>query len=624
MKRVDLAVGIGLLVALVGACGVVEEDGAGGGVKEQAPLTTSSKMVHGQPWHDPNALQTAAAPAGAKLIYHGGRVVTSAQVVEVVYGSGSYLSQITSSTTPNIPSFYNGVLNSAYVDWLTEYNTTSPNAPTPNTNQVIGRGAFVTRVTITPASSRNGSTITDAQIQAELSAQIAAGTLPAPTHDAAGNNNTYYAVFFPHGKTIQASDGSHSCVSGGFCAYHGTIANAGSHGEVYYGVHPDMQSGSGCDVGCGNGTAFANQSSVASHEMVETITDAEIGLATVIGPPIAWYDSTNGEIGDICNAQQGTVVGGDGVTYTVQKEFSNAANDCIVSKAAPANDFSITASPGSLTIAQGASATATISTAVTSGSAQTVTLSVSGAPSGTTATVSPASVTAGGAATLTVNVGTTTAAGTYTLTVTGSAASGSHAAAVTLVVTGSGGGGTCSGTFVSSDVPKAIPDNSPPGVNSALAVTGVGTITSATITLHITHTWRGDLSGTLKTPSGATVTAFARPNPNDSNDNIVLNAAPLSGVAGLAAAGTWTLNVVDHAAQDVGTIDSWSLTFVCGTTPPPPPTCAHSECTTGAKLTSGCDSCVTSICASDPFCCNSSWDSICVGEVGSICGQTCP
>ena len=29
------------------------------------------------------------------------------------------------------------------------------------------------------------------------------------------------------------------------------------------------------------------------------------------------------------------------------------------------------------------------------------------------------------------------------------------------------------------------------------------------------------------------------------------------------------------------------------------------------------------ICASDPFCCNNSWDGICVGEVGSICGLTC-
>ncbi|HEY0194990.1 MAG TPA: S53 family peptidase [Kofleriaceae bacterium] len=52
-------------------------------------------------------------------------------------------------------------------------------------------------------------------------------------------------------------------------------------------------------------------------------------------------------------------------------------------------------------------------------------------------------------------------------------------------------------------------------------------------------------------------------------------------------------------------------------------TCTHSECTSGAKLKSGCDTCVTSICAADSFCCSSSWDSICVGEVSSVCHQTC-
>jgi hypothetical protein len=39
---------------------------------------------------------------------------------------------------------------------------------------------------------------------------------------------------------------------------------------------------------------------------------------------------TNGEIADICNGQQGTTVGGDGVTCVIQKEFSNSANDCVV------------------------------------------------------------------------------------------------------------------------------------------------------------------------------------------------------------------------------------------------------------------------------------------------------
>jgi subtilisin-like proprotein convertase family protein len=607
------------LIVLAASCVGVDEDNESA---TQSETLGSDVKFHGQPWHDPNELETAAAPAGAHLTYRGGRVVSNIQVVEVVYGSGSFLSQITSAATPNIPSFYQGVLNSAYVDWLTEYNTTT--VPTPRSNQTIGRGNFSTRITITPAAARNGATISDANIQAELSAQIAAGTLPAPTHDAAGNTNTYYAIFFPHGKTI-TQGGSNSCQAGGFCAYHGTISNAGGMGEVYYGVHPDMQAGSGCDTGCGTGTPFANEQSVASHELIETVTDPEVGIATVIGPPLAWYDQTNGEIGDICNAQQGTVVGSDGVTYTVQKEFSNSVNDCIVSKAAVGNDFTISASPGSISVVQGSSGTSTIATAVSSGSAQTVSLSASGVPSGTTASFSPASVTAGGSSTLTLNVGASTAAGTYAITVTGTGASATHTTSVSLTVTPSGGGTCATGTFTSTNVPRSIPDNNATGVSSTLAVTGSGTITGVTLSLHITHTWRGDLSGTLRSPSGTTVTAFARPNANDSADNIVLSNAAIAGLTGQTAAGTWTLTVVDHAAQDVGTIDSWSLNITanCGT-PPPPPTCAHGICATGVKLTSGCDPCVTQICAADSFCCNNSWDSICVGEVTSICGRSCP
>jgi hypothetical protein len=98
-----------------------------------------------------------------------------------------------------------------------------------------------------------------------------------------------------------------------------------------------------------------------------------------------------------------------------------------------ANDFSISANPTSLSLVQGTSGMSTISTAVTSGSAETVNLTVSGAPSGATASLSPTSVTAGGSSTLTVNAGTA-AAGTYTLTVTGTAASATHMTTVTLTV----------------------------------------------------------------------------------------------------------------------------------------------------------------------------------------------
>jgi hypothetical protein len=69
---------------------------------------------------------------------------------------------------------------------------------------------------------------------------------------------------------------------------------------------------------------------VLSHELTETITDPNVGLATIIGPPLGWYDASNGEIGDICNAQQGSFVGTDAVTYVLQAEFSNVRHDCTV------------------------------------------------------------------------------------------------------------------------------------------------------------------------------------------------------------------------------------------------------------------------------------------------------
>ncbi|MEY9862235.1 hypothetical protein ABH935_007880 [Catenulispora sp. GAS73] len=107
----------------------------------------------------------------------------------------------------------------------------------------------------------------------------------------------------------------------------------------------------------------------------------------------------------------------------------------------PTNDFSVGVSPTSASLAQGGTAKATVSTAVTNGTAQSIALTASGAPSGATASLSPTSVTAGGTSALTVATASTTPAGTYQITVTGTAASGSHSATFTLTVTGPGGGG---------------------------------------------------------------------------------------------------------------------------------------------------------------------------------------
>jgi hypothetical protein len=121
-------------------------------------------------------------------------------------------------------------------------------------------------------------------------------------------------------------------------------------------------------------------------------------------------------------------------------------DDVAVGGSAPTNDFSIGASPTSLTLAQGANGTSTISTAVTSGSAQTVSFSASGVPAGTSVAFSPTSVTAGGSSTMTVTAGAGTAPGAYTITVTGTGASATHTTSVTLDVQGAGGTFTLSAT----------------------------------------------------------------------------------------------------------------------------------------------------------------------------------
>src|SRR5262249_47318810 len=96
--------------------------------------------------------------------------------------------------------------------------------------------------------------------------------------------------------------------------------------------------------------------------------------------------------------------------------------------------------PTSVTLVQASSATVTVHTAVTSGNAQTVSLSVSGLPSGGTGTLSPTSVTAGGSSTLTLSASATATLGTSNFTVTGTATSGSHAAAGSLTITTAGNG----------------------------------------------------------------------------------------------------------------------------------------------------------------------------------------
>ncbi|HEX6869729.1 MAG TPA: proprotein convertase P-domain-containing protein [Micromonosporaceae bacterium] len=213
------------------------------------------------------------------------------------------------------------------------------------------------------------------------------------------------------------------------------------------------------------------------------------------------------------------------------------------------NDFSISVSPASGAVNPGGSLTATVSTAVTNGSAQTVNLSASGLPSGATASFSPSSITSGGSSTMTIATATSTPAGTYTVTITGTGTSATRTTTFSLTVNGPPG---CSQTN-GNDV--AIPDNTT--VESLITVSGCAGNASATSTVevHIVHTYIGDLVVNLVAPDGSLYLLHNRA--GGSADNI--DTTYTVNLSSEVANGTWRLRVQDAASADTGYINSWTL-----------------------------------------------------------------
>jgi len=99
-------------------------------------------------------------------------------------------------------------------------------------------------------------------------------------------------------------------------------------------------------------------------------------------------------------------------------------------------DFSITASPGLLSVTQGSSTTSTISTTVSGGFSSAVALSASGLPAGVTASFSPASIAApgSGSSTLTLTASSTATTGAVNVTVTATGGSVTHTTVISLTV----------------------------------------------------------------------------------------------------------------------------------------------------------------------------------------------
>ncbi|GEC03794.1 extracellular protease [Streptomyces spinoverrucosus] len=120
-------------------------------------------------------------------------------------------------------------------------------------------------------------------------------------------------------------------------------------------------------------------------------------------------------------------------------------------------------------------------------------------------------------------------------------------------------GGTSTGTTFSSTSAVSIPDAGS-AVESPITVSGrSGNAPSALqVAVDITHTYRGDLVIDLVAPDGSTYRLKSSSGSDSAND---VKTTYTVNASSEVANGTWKLRVQDVAAQDTGTINSWSLTF---------------------------------------------------------------
>lgn len=290
--------------------------------------------------------EASAASSGSDLTYYGGPVAHSMQVILVEWGSTVRTSYTNSSSGD--PAFFSYLASqdgstSDIGGVLAQYMDTSD----VNSQNKVSYGGMVQ---ITPPTSGGAkscllpSCVDDSTIQSTLQSNIQAGTLAPPS---GSGLSTVYVVLFPPNTDV-CDSGSCAYSRNGFCAYHGSFQMSST--QVLYDAMVDNGPGTPNFGFCGPSSSdLANQTSVVSHEFSETINDplvAESG--NTFGPPLAWYNPSLGEIGDICVGPGEEASNGP---WTVQRIWSNLDQNCVAGEpayGAPTASFLApsTAAPG--------------------------------------------------------------------------------------------------------------------------------------------------------------------------------------------------------------------------------------------------------------------------------------
>ncbi len=274
------------------------------------------------------------------------------------------------------------------------------------------------------------------------------------------------------------------------------VINSGNKGSTTLRNGPDVSANANftfytcgdqqaCQANYYGGTSFAAPMWAAYIALVNQQL-ANNGKSTIgfINPTIYAQNITSSygtDFHDIASGTSGSYSAVKGFDLVTGWGSPNAGLIAALTGAPQTPAFSLSASPTSVTVAQGGNGSSTITVTPSGGFNSSVGLTASGQPSGVTISFNPSSVTGGsGNSTMGISVASTTTPGTYPITVTGTSGSTVETTTVSLTVTGTTPGFSISASPTTISIARSssgtvtISTAVSGGFNSAIALSASG------------------------------------------------------------------------------------------------------------------------------------------------------
>jgi subtilase family serine protease len=228
--------------------------------------------------------------------------------------------------------------------------------------------------------------------------------------------------------------------------------------------------------------ALANQQAVAHGDRV-------LGFINPALYTIGLSSSYDTDFHDIISGSNGysATAGYDLATGWGSPNESGLINGLISTIVTPG--FGLTASPSSVNLQQGGSATSTITSAVLNGFDSAISLSATGQPTGVTISFSPTSITGAGTSKMTLTASSSAATGTYKIKVKGVSGSTTETVTVSLTVSTAPANFTVSASPMSISVARGSSGTSTittavsGGFDSAISLSATGYPTGVTVSI---------------------------------------------------------------------------------------------------------------------------------------------